>query len=123
MPTKNFSYDPEGVISSITVSVTEGSEPALGAAVNLFGVPNPSARGVVYNSRNGLVNIATLGQIPVKVLDGQSISAGAAVMASDSSGCIEEATTNSNVLGIALEAISSANNDFIQIFVNPYILI
>ena len=122
MPTKNFSYAPEGVISSITASVTEGSEPALGTAVNVFGVPSTSAIGVIHNSRNGFVTIALLGQIPVKVADGQSISAGAMV-ASNSSGRIENATATSNVLGYALEGVDLANGDFIQIFVNPKLYI
>lgn len=118
MPTNNFFYAQEGVISSITVNVAEGSEPALGTAVDLAGAPSASARGVVFNSRNGYITVALLGQIPVKVADGQTISAGAPV-ASNASGEIINATATSNVLGLALESITSADNAYIEVFVNP----
>lgn len=123
MPTTNFFYAQEGVISSITVPVTEGSEPALGTAVNISGAPSVSARGVVFNSRNGYITVALLGQIPVKVATGQTIVAGSPV-AVNASGEIIVATATTNVLGIALESITSAPaGSFLEVFVNskPYI--
>lgn len=117
MTANNFFFAPEGVISSITINVAEGSEPPLGTAVDLAGSPSASARGVVFNSRNGYITVALLGQIPVKVANGQTISAGAPV-SSNANGEIINATANSNVLGFALEDITASNNSYIKVFVN-----
>lgn len=118
MPAKSGDYLRQYSLLSITSEVTVGSEPALYTAVDLAGVPSVNARGIITNSRDGFVTITTLGQVPVRVADGVSITKGAAVSVNAQGQIIPQGAA-ADTLGIALENISGASSDFIEVYVNP----
>lgn len=122
MPAKSGDYLRQYSLLSTTAEVTVGSEPALYTAVNLSGTPSVNARGIITNSRDGFVTITTLGQVPVRVADGATIVKNSPV-AVNSSGFVIAQTAATDSIGVALEGITSASGDFIEIFVNakPYI--
>jgi len=118
MPAKSGDYLRQYSLLSTTAEVTVGSEPDLYLAVNLAGATSVNARGVVTNSRDGFVTITTLGQVPVKVADGATITKGASV-AVNANGEVIAQTAATDSLGVALESVTTASGDFIEVFVNP----
>lgn len=118
MPAKSGNYLRQYSLLSTTAQVTGGAETALYTAVNLNGAPSVNARGVITNSRDNFVTITTLGQVPVRVADGASITKGAPVSV-NSSGFVIPQGAGADSLGIALETVTSASGDFIEVFVNP----
>lgn len=118
MPAKSGNYLRQYSLLSTTAEVTVGAEPALYTAVNLAGAPSVNARGIVVNSRDGFLTICTLGTAPVRVANGATIVKGASV-AVNSSGFVIAQTAATDSLGIALESVTSANGDFIEVYVNP----
>lgn len=104
---------------STTVEVPVGSEPAQYIAVTLDGTTSATnARGVSNVSRDGFVTVVLNGYMPCKVKNGQTIAKGASV-ASDANGELIVATALTGALGVALESVTVANNEYIEIFVNP----
>ena len=122
MPAKSGDYLRQYSILSTTAEVTAGAETALYTAVNLAGAPSVNARGVVTNSREGAVTITTLGQVPVRVADGATIVKGNSV-AVNSSGFVIAQTAATDSLGVALESVTNASGDFIEVYVNPRIFV
>ena len=118
MSAKNGDFLRQYSLLSTTVAVTVGSEPNLYTAVNLSGAPSVNARGVVLNSREGYINVCTLGQVPVRVANGVSITAGSPVSVNSSGQIIPQAAA-ADTLGIALESVTTASGDYIEVFVNP----
>lgn len=105
-------------VLSTTVEVTVGSEPDLYLAVDLSGAPAADARGVVSNSREGLITVVLLGQVPVKVANGETIAIGDPV-AANADGELIAQTAATDSLGIALDAVTTASGEYIEVFVNP----
>lgn len=122
MPAKSGDYLRQYSLLSTTAEVAVGSEPALYTAVNLSGAPSVNARGIITNSREGAVTITTLGQVPVRVADGVSITKGAAVSVNSSGFVIPQAAAT-DTLGIALDSVTTASGEFIEVFVNPRIYV
>lgn len=118
MPAKSGDFLRQYSLLSTTAEVTVGSEPDLYLAVNLAGATSVNARGVVTNSRDGFVTITTLGQVPVKVADGATIVKGAPV-AVNANGEIIAQTASTDSLGVALDAVTTASGDYIEVYVNP----
>jgi hypothetical protein len=118
MPAKSGQYLRQYQIFSTGATVTVGSEPASYLAVNLAGAPSVNARGVTNVSREGYVNIMLLGQTPCKVANGVTIAKGGLV-SSNANGELIPATHETDILGIALDAVTVAANDYIEILVNP----
>lgn len=105
------------VLYSESVAVPVGSEPAQFIGVNASGVPAANAYGITNVSRDGSVSVVLLGVMPAKVKNGATFAKGAAVT-TDANGELIPATTATSVLGIALEAITVASNEYIEVFVN-----
>lgn len=118
MPATDGNYLRQYSLLSKTVEVTAGSEPALYLAVDLLGALSASARGVVINSREGLITVCMLGQVPVKVKDGETITLGSPVSV-DANGEVIAQTAATDTLGIALEEVTAASGQYIELFVNP----
>ena len=118
MSAKNGDFLRQHTLLTTTASVTVGSEPDLYTAVTLAGAPSINSRGVVVNSRDGFVTICTLGQVPVKVADGATITKGAPVSINANGEIIAQLAAR-DTLGFALEGVTSASGDYIELFVNP----
>ena len=118
MPAENAQYLMKYNVLSVTAEVTVGAEPAIGLATDLDGATSVNARGVVLNSRDGFVTISILGQVPVKVADGETIAKGDPVSVNAIGELISNAATL-DVLGMALEGVTSASGDYIIVAVNP----
>lgn len=118
MPAKNGDYLRQHSLLSTTVEVAVGSEPELYTAVNLAGAPSVNSRGVVTNSREGFITITTLGQVPVRVADGVNIAKGAPVGV-NASGFVVPQAAASDTLGFALDSVTAASGDYIEVYVNP----
>lgn len=118
MPAKSGEYLRQYSLLSASVEVAVGSEPALYTAVDLLGAPSINARGVVLNSRDGFINVCTLGTAPVKVANGATIVKGNPVSI-NATGEVIAALPARSTLGIALESVTAASGDFIEIYVSP----
>ena len=118
MPAKNSHSLTQYPVLSVTVQTAPGQEPEPYTAVNLQGVPSVNARGVVNTTREGAINVVVLGQIPVKVANGTTLTKGQAV-SSNSSGQIIAATNTTDILGYSLDAVTAADGQYIEIIVNP----
>lgn len=118
MPAKSGQYLRQYSLLSTTASVAVGTEVDSYLGVNLAGAVAANALGVSNVTREGAVNIVLLGQMPIKVKDGVTIAKGGPVT-TDAAGLLIPATNATQILGYALDAVTSASGDYIEIVVNP----
>lgn len=105
------------VLYSESISTAVGSEPARYIGVNFAGAPAANAVAVSNVSRDGRFSAVMLGLMPARVKDGATITKGQAV-STDSNGHLIPATALTGILGIALDSVTTASGDYIEIFVN-----